>query len=129
MTVDSRVPFIFIVASPFLRVRPVLVTSDVSTVRGRGPLRNTEGPQCFGIRRAQKKAARSRAGFLDACAGCAVFGAVLSRAAGHVTETATEPGRRIVGREAEVSALHAFLQAEVVSGSLVIVGAPGIGKT
>jgi DNA-binding CsgD family transcriptional regulator len=45
-----------------------------------------------------------------------------------VTETA-ERGGRIVGREAELSSLDAFLGTVRSSGSLVIVGAPGIGKT
>ena len=42
---------------------------------------------------------------------------------------ATERLARIIGREAEVSALREFVAAEPPAGTLVLAGGPGIGKT
>jgi DNA-binding NarL/FixJ family response regulator len=46
-----------------------------------------------------------------------------------VTETAPERSLRIVGREAELTALDEFLRADGAQGALVLTGGPGIGKT
>jgi hypothetical protein len=46
-----------------------------------------------------------------------------------VTETAPERSLRIVGREAELTALDEFLHADGAPGALVLTGGPGIGKT
>jgi AAA ATPase domain len=46
-----------------------------------------------------------------------------------VTETAPERSLRIVGREAELTALDEFLLADGAPGALVLTGGPGIGKT
>ena len=42
---------------------------------------------------------------------------------------ATEVGRPIVGREAELGALHSFLESAGAPRALVLAGEPGIGKT
>ncbi|MGA2008363.1 MAG: ATP-binding protein, partial [Solirubrobacteraceae bacterium] len=41
----------------------------------------------------------------------------------------TERLERIIGREAEVSALRQFVAAEPTAGTVVLAGVPGIGKT
>jgi DNA-binding CsgD family transcriptional regulator len=46
-----------------------------------------------------------------------------------VTETAPERSLRIVGREAELTALDEVLHADGAPGALVLTGGPGIGKT
>ena len=46
-----------------------------------------------------------------------------------VTETASERGARIVGREAELTALDAFLHSGGAPRAFVLTGGPGIGKT
>ena len=58
-----------------------------------------------------------------------MFGAVLFPLLGDVQATTSEVGREIVGREAELALLDAFLADGGSPGALVLTGGPGIGKT
>ena len=53
----------------------------------------------------------------------------MQRRGDDVEEGPREPGGQIVGREAELDALHAFLEANRTPQVLVLQGGPGIGKT